>query len=73
MNFDISHVTSRRLVCPESGFDAPGTISLSEGRIKDLEEHAIPDSSSFGSDLVLPGLIDIHLSLIHISEPTRPY
>ncbi len=63
MNSGFSHVTSRRLVCPESGFDAPGTITMSEGRIKDLEEHAIPDRSSFGSDLVLPGLIDIHCHL----------
>ena len=63
MKFGVRHVTSQRIVCPESGFDAPGTISMSEGRIKSLDEHALSVGSTSGSDLVLPGLIDLHCHL----------
>jgi len=63
MKIGIRQVTSQRIICPESGFDAPGTIAMSEGRIKSLDEHPLITGSTSGSDLVLPGLIDLHCHL----------
>ena len=47
-----------------------GKVTIEKGKITDIEP-----AEGKSDHYLLPGFIDahIHLSLIHISEPTRPY
>ena len=57
------HITAGRVVCPNTGFDGPGGVAISEGKIaftgltlsgKAHVELEYPDASLF------PGLVDLH-------------
>ena len=60
------HFTNARLIDPEAGTDAPGSLTVRDGLILSRDEKAPK-----GATLVDCGARC--LSLIHISEPTRPY
>ena len=58
-------------------YDIAGNVTLGNisqpGEIKTIEvDYTFPDTSNIGSDITVLAS-DINLSLIHISEPTRPY
>ncbi len=60
-----SHVSSPRIFCSEGGFDLPGTLHISDGRITALDGLTEIESNKLATnyDLVLPGLIDLHCHL----------
>jgi allantoinase len=62
---------STRVVLPEGV--GPATVLVTEGRIESISHgHAVPEGYAvrdFGSDCILPGLVDTH---VHINEPGRP-
>ena len=59
---EIFQFSSQRIVCPETGFDLPGTLSISNGRLAAIDKDPTfdPSSSTIDGDLLLPGLIDLH-------------
>ena len=53
---------------------AAGEFAVEGGRIVPVAGAAPDRTVDLGGRHVIPGLVDVHvLSLIHISEPTRPY
>ena len=69
-------ITNARIIDGTGQDIENASLLISDGKItaigKDISGDATLTINAAGK-YVTPGIIDIHLSLIHISEPTRPY
>ena len=67
---DIMVIQSKRVWI--AGQFIPAQVEVEEGKISNIYPYGTKAADEdFGEKRIVPGFIDVHLSLIHISEPTR--